>query len=90
MICKEQAPGRSVKATRKKLHPQSEVANQLLHALQALEHQTDVAFANHEAKLGQQQEALAKQSQKGIATLQVQSSTSLTLHPCCYTLLLLP
>ena len=30
------------------------------------------AFAEHEAKLGQQQEALARQSQKGIATLHVQ------------------
>ena len=30
------------------------------------------AFAEHEAKLRQQQEALARQSQKGIATLQVQ------------------
>ena len=47
------------------------IVYQLLHAVQALEQQMGVAFADHEAKLGQQQEALAKQSQKGIATLQV-------------------
>lgn len=40
--------------------------------MQALEAQMSAAFAEHEAKLGQQQEALARQSQKGIATLQVQ------------------
>ena len=47
------------------------IVYQLLHAVQALEQQMGVAFADHEAKLGQQQEALAKQSRKGIATLQV-------------------
>lgn len=47
--------------------------------LQALEQQMGVAFADHEAKLGQQQEALAKQSHKGIATLQVQCSAPCTL-----------
>lgn len=40
-------------------------------AAQALDEQTSAAFAEHEAKLGQQQEALARQSQKGITTLQV-------------------
>ena len=40
-------------------------------AAQALEAQMSAAFAEHEAKLGQQQEALARQSQKGISTLQV-------------------
>ena len=44
-------------------------------AAQALEAQMGAAFAEHEAKLGQQQEALARQSQKGIATLQVRISS---------------
>ncbi len=38
--------------------------------MQALEVQITGAFAEHEAKLGQQQEALARQSQKGLATMQ--------------------
>ena len=48
-------------------------------AAQALEGQMNTAFAEHEAKLGQQQEALARQSQKGIATLQVVHSDLLPL-----------
>ena len=43
--------------------------------LQALEVQITGAFAEHEAKLGQQQEALARQSQKGLATLQARITT---------------
>jgi molecular chaperone GrpE (heat shock protein) len=39
-------------------------------SMQALEVQITGAFAEHEAKLGQQQEALARQSQKGLATMQ--------------------
>ncbi len=42
---------------------------------QALEVQISAAFAEHEAKLGQQQEALARQSQKGLATLQARINT---------------
>lgn len=38
--------------------------------VQALEVHITGAFAEHEAKLGQQQEALARQSQKGLATMQ--------------------
>jgi hypothetical protein len=38
--------------------------------MQALEVHITGAFAEHEAKLGQQQEALARQSQKGLATMQ--------------------
>ena len=38
--------------------------------MQALEVQITGAFAEHEAKLGQQQEALARQSQKGLSTMQ--------------------
>ena len=33
------------------------------------------AFEEHEAKLGQQQEALARQNQKGLATMQVRIKT---------------
>ncbi len=39
-------------------------------SMQALEVQITGAFAEHEAKLGQHQEALARQSQKGLATMQ--------------------
>jgi len=39
-------------------------------SMQALEVQITGALAEHEAKLGQQQEALARQSQKGLATMQ--------------------
>ena len=39
-------------------------------SVQALEVHITGAFAEHEAKLGQQQEALARQSQKGLATMQ--------------------
>ncbi|KAL0036686.1 hypothetical protein WJX79_005705 [Trebouxia sp. C0005] len=38
--------------------------------IKALEVQITGAFAEHEAKLGQQQEALARQSQKGLASMQ--------------------
>ncbi|DBA86183.1 TPA: hypothetical protein ACH3X1_005692 [Trebouxia sp. C0004] len=38
--------------------------------IKALEVQITGAFAEHEAKLGQQQEALARQGQKGLATMQ--------------------
>lgn len=38
--------------------------------VQALEVQITGAFAEHEARLGQQQEALARQSQKGLSTMQ--------------------
>lgn len=39
-------------------------------ALQALDVQTRASFVEHEAKLDQQREALARQHQKGLATLQ--------------------
>jgi len=39
-------------------------------SMQALEVQITGALAEHEAKLGQQQEALARQSQKGLSTMQ--------------------
>ena len=58
-------------------------------AVQALEAQMGAAFDEHEAKLGQQQEDLARQSQKGIATLQVQCpalASAAAHHPpvlCC-------
>ena len=42
--------------------------------MQALEVQITGAFAEHEAKLGQQQEALARQSQKGLATMQTRTN----------------
>ncbi|KAL0052764.1 hypothetical protein WJX82_007311 [Trebouxia sp. C0006] len=38
--------------------------------IKALEVQITGAFAEHEARLGQQQEALARQSQKGLSTMQ--------------------
>ena len=60
--------------------------------MQALEVQVKASLAEHEAKLGQQQEALAHQSQKGLAILQARITalqTTLTSdsaqHAAAYT-----